>query len=248
MSARLQLQFAPGISAEERAAVADALEAGLGDAQRFAGYRRRVKDVYRVETPAGPLLVKRRRHTGWLQRLGRTVRPTKADREFRNLLALSARGVRCPDAVAVGRLGRLLVRESLIVEAFVADAVPLSAALAEATVPRDALLDALFDLFRLLDAKGVVHRDLHWDNVLVRSSPEGPELWLIDALHVRFVSPPAGETLAGSVEWFLVFLLHAGAAAEIVSGFLDRLPGLGLESLSDGRAVLARAERLAKQL
>jgi len=252
MDRRLRLRFAPDVGAEDAAAVREALTGGLGESQRLPDYGRSVKTFYRVPLPGGrALFVKRRRHSGCLRRLGRTLRRTKAEREFDNLLALRSRGVPCPDPVAVGRrYAKLLVAESLLAEAYLPESLPLSRALAGAAgdADRDALLDGLFDFLSLLRSRGVVHGDLHWDNLLVCGGDQGREFRLIDALHVRLVTPPAADAFADSVRWFLVMLVHRHAPQTIIDAFLDRVPRLGLAALGDRRRLLDEASRLAAKL
>jgi len=251
MNRGLRLRFAPDVGAEDAATVREALAAGLSTSQRLPDYGRSVKAFYRVALPGGrALFVKRHRHSGGLRRLGRTLRRTKAEREFDTLLALRSRGVPCPDPVAAGRrYAGLLVAESLLAEAYLADAVPLSCALAAAgDADRDALLDGLFEFLSLLRSHGVVHGDLHWDNLLVCGGEVAREFRLIDALHVRLVDPPAGDAFADSVRWFLVMLMHRRAPQAIIDGFLDRVPQLGLTVLGDRRRMLDEASRLAPKL
>ena len=230
----------------------EALAGGLEASQQSHDYRRSVKRFYRVGVPGGrELFVKCRGHSGVLRRLGRTLRRTKAEREFRNLLALGARGIPCPDPVAVGRrYAGLLLAESLLAQEFLPDAVPLSRALTGAVsdVDRDALLDGLFEFLLLLRSRGVVHRDLHWDNLLVCGGDPGRGFRLIDALHVRLVAPPAGDAFAEPVRWFLIFLVHKGAPQAIIDGFLDRLPRLALAELGDRQRLLDEASHVAAKL
>jgi RIO-like serine/threonine protein kinase len=177
------------------------------------------------------------------------LRRTKDEREFRNLVALRRLGVPCPAPLAVARVrSGLLVCETRLLMEFVADATPLSRVLIEQTVPRDAVLDRLVDFLRLLNARGVVHRDLHWDNLLVRPAADGPAFLLIDALHVRLVPPPAGAAFAPTVEWLVAFMLHQSAPREIVDALLDRLAASDLPALPDRQALLDRARRTAALL
>jgi hypothetical protein len=250
MSEPYRINFAADLDQMQRDAVAAALAGGLHEADRFGGYQRGVKTFYRIPSAAGPLFVKARRFDGLLKRLGRTLRPTKARREFDNLLALAERGVPCPQALAVARrFSGPLIRESVLVQRFLPDAVPLSRALLADEAPRDLLLDRLLEFLRLLRDRGVVHRDLHWDNVLVVPASGGPELMLIDSLHVRFEEPPAAaKTFAVSVVWLLAFMIHQSAPREIIDGVLDRVPQLDIAALADRDALRRRARDAAARL
>jgi tRNA A-37 threonylcarbamoyl transferase component Bud32 len=250
MAERIKLTFAGDVAPREREAVACALADDLDEAHRYRGYQRSVKEFYRIETPARPLLVKVRPFGPWPKRLSHTVRRTKAEREFRNLLGLRQRGVPCPSPVAVGRIGgTLLIHRSLMATEFLSDARPLSVAMLEsADADRERLLDRLVAFFALLRDKGVVHRDLHWNNILVTPGHDGPSLRLIDALHIDFESPPAGEAFAETVRWLVTYMLYQDAPRELVDGLVGRLPALGLASLNDAKDLIARAADLAAKL
>jgi hypothetical protein len=95
----------------------------------------------------------------------------------------------------------------------------------------------------------VVHGDLHWENLLVRPAPAGPEFLLIDALHVRLVDPPAGaDQFAATVQWFVGYMMYQSAPAEIVEAVLNRVAALDLPPLADRAAVTAQARRIAASL
>jgi len=250
MGKRFRLRWAPDVSDDMRRAAREALSGEAGQFLPLAGYARQVKQVGRVDTAAGPLLVKRRRYAGLLRRLGRTVRRTKADREFGNLVALARLGVPCPRPVAVGRrFGGLLVKESLLAEEYLADASPVGTLLDDPDAEaRGRLLDALVEFLGVLHRRGVVHRDLHGDNLLAQPSPTGFAVYVVDALHVRFVRPPADRAFARSVQWFLAFLVCRRGTDNVIAEFLDRVPRLGLRELADRGKLLARAGAVAEKL
>lgn len=250
MAERMKLTFAGDVAPREREAVGDALAGDLDEAHRYRGYQRSVKAFYRIDAPTRPLLVKVRPFRRWLKRLSHTVRRTKAECEFRNLVQLQHCGVPCPAPVAVGRIcGPVFIHSSLMASEFLGDARTLSAGLLEsAGADREALLDRLVAFFAMLRDKGVVHHDLHWNNILVVPGDDGPALRLIDALHVDFESPPAGEPFAETVAWFVTYLLYQDAPRELVEGLVARLPALGFESLNDAKDLMARAADLAARL
>lgn len=245
-----RIRFAPEVSPQQQQSLRQILSCDVAEADRFDGYRRSVKEFYRLESPEGPLFVKVRRFPSWIKRLKNAVRRTKGELEFEHLLALRRLRVPCPAPLAVARIGgAVLVRETRLAMEFVADAAPLRRILVESDeATREATLDRLMDFLRLLDAKGVVPRDLHWENLLVRPSAAGPEFLLIDALHVRRVGPPAGAEFAPSVEWLLAYMLHQDAPREVVRGLLNRLGSLDLPALADRQALLDRARRTAELL
>ena len=245
-----RIRFAAEVPPMRRQSLGLLLSGEPAEADRFDGYRRSVKEFYRIESPEGPLFVKVRRFPTWLKQVRNAVRKTKDEREFEHLVALRRAGVPCPAPLAVARLGGVLrVRETRLVMEFVTDATPLRRVLFEGeAAERAATMDRLIEFLRLLEAKGVVHGDLHWNNLLVRPVPEGPEFLLVDALHVRMVGPPAGDEFAPTIEWLLAYMLHQDAPREIVEALLDRLGGLDLPAVSDGQALLDRARRTAEML
>jgi hypothetical protein len=171
-------------------------------------------------------------------------------REFDNLQALHQRGVPCPPPVAVGRrLAGGLIRESILIERFLAGTKPLSHRLLQNPADRAALLDAFVRFLLLLREKKVVHKDLHWHNVLVRSAGAGHELFVVDAMHVEFADGPgAAEDAAAAAVWFAAFLISENAPRDILDGFLDRLPQLYLGDAKDRTWVLKQAGHLAEKL
>lgn len=245
-----RIRFADEVQPMRRQTLEPLLTGETPDKNRFDGYRRSVKEFYRIESPDGPLFVKVRQFPSRLKQLLNTVRQTKDEREFEQLIALRRAGIPCPAPLAVARLGGLLrVRETRLAMEFVADALPLKQVLIESeAAERSAAIDRLIEFLRLLNAKGVVHGDLHWNNLLVRHTDDGPRFMLVDALHVRLVDPPAGDAFAPTVQWLLAYMLHQGATQEIVDALLNHVGRLDLPALSDGRALLRQARRTAEML
>jgi len=246
-----RLRFAPDLPVQRRSSLVRLLTDGVTDAARFDGYRRGVKEFFRLESDDGPVFVKTRRFPRLLKQLKNAVRRTKDEREFEHLLALRLRGVPCPAPLAVAHLGRLRIRETRLAMEFVVDAASLRRTLLDGdAASREAVLDRLVAFLRLLRDRGVVHGDLHWENLLVRPSPAGPEFLLIDALHVRLVDPPpaGADEFAATVQWFVGYMVHQDAPPEIVEAVLDRLASLDLPPLADRAAVAAQARRIAESL
>lgn len=245
-----RIRFAANLTPLQRQSLALLLSGETAEADRFSGYRRSVKKFYRLSSPDGPLFVKVRRFPSRLKQMLNSVRQTKDEREFEQIVALRRAGIPCPAPLAVARLGGWLrVRETRLAMEFVTDALPLKQVLIEGRpAERAATMDRLVEFLRLLEARGVVHGDLHWNNLLVRRTSEGPEFLLVDALHVRLVNPPAGDEFAPTVQWLLAYMLHQDAPREIVEDMLNHVRRLGLPALADSRALLGRACPTAEML
>lgn len=245
-----RIRFADEVQPMRRQSLEPLLSGDPAEANRFSGYRRSVKEFYRIESPDGPLFVKVRRFPSRLKQLLNTVRQTKDEREFEQIVALRRAGIPCPAPLAVARLGGWLrERETRLAMEFVTDAAPLKQVLIGGeAAERAATMERLIEFLRLLNAKGVVHGDLHWNNLLVRRTPQGSEFLLVDALHVRLVDPPAGDEFAPTVQWLLAYMLHQDAPREIVEDMLDHVRRLDLPALSDAPALLGQASRTAEML
>ncbi|MFO0919994.1 MAG: lipopolysaccharide kinase InaA family protein [Planctomycetaceae bacterium] len=62
---------------------------------------------------------------------------------------------------------------------------------------RRALAEELGELIARLHSRGVVHRDLHGGNILLRPAAGGFRLWLVDLAPLRFLREcPAEAVLA----------------------------------------------------
>jgi tRNA A-37 threonylcarbamoyl transferase component Bud32 len=225
------MRFSPWLTDGERAEIREALRLGLQGARPILGGQSRIKAFYRVETPSRPLFIKARRFPSWTRRLGRTIRETKEEIEFRNFLRLRELGVPCPEPLAAARTRRFgLTVESLLVMEHLARAKTLRVWLAQPCGPeRDALLDALTGFLGTLAGKGVVHDDLQWNNVMASCAGSGGwSLYLVDALHVRLSPPRVPQAFSRSLSWFLGFMRGEGAGEDLIQGLWGRLAEAGL--------------------
>lgn len=158
--------------------------------------------VYRLELPGLNCHVKHNlvpNVRAWLRQL---VRPSKARTEFERAVALAARGIPTVTPLALGEravglrpVDSFLVTRTLddtqTLTDFITAALP---GLPTAHQPgiRQQLAVALGEFIARLHATGVVHRDLHCGNVLIRLDANGqPALYLID-LHAVRLGPPLG--------------------------------------------------------
>ncbi len=142
----------------------EALAAGSGAPLELRDNGRR--RILRLEVEGiGPVLVKHfRREAGARGRLKARLGAAPADREWRALRLLHEARVPVPEPLARGEIDN---GDRLVAMAFVAGA-PLREALQAAPSVRRALLAELGAAVGALHATGLVHRDLHAGNVLVR--------------------------------------------------------------------------------
>lgn len=141
----------------------------------------------------GNVVVKLYRRRALLDPLRRSIVAYRAEREYRLLQRLRARGVACPEPLAWscgrsrvhGRFERLDTRE-------IEGAVPLTDLSGATAYPE---LSPLFALVRRMHAAGIAHGALYARNVLV-TLPTGsePQYHLIDFAHGRAF----GRDIAGS--------------------------------------------------
>ena len=166
------------------------------EAWRAAGRADVVKDgphrtVYRLNLPEGRFYLKHYRLADWRARLQNAVRPCRALLEWNAARAVAAAGIRTFETVAVGRtLAGNRVADSYLVSRAI-DGTETLHDFCEETLRRlpqarqsrvrRALAGQLGELVARLHAAGLVHRDLHAGNILIRAAPaDQVELWLID--------------------------------------------------------------------
>jgi tRNA A-37 threonylcarbamoyl transferase component Bud32 len=165
------------------------LAAGLATVVKERPHR----TVYRVRLPGNDFHVKvlRPGRHPWPSRwLRRAVR-----REHERTLAVAARGVPAPRALAFGEPSGAGPALGYLVTRTVPDAQPLSRFLESVPPPalRQILARALGEFLARMHQAGVVHADLHPGNLLLRLDHEGrPHLYLVDLADVR-VGPPLGR-------------------------------------------------------
>lgn len=156
--------------------------------------------VYRVRLPGLDCHVKHNRLHGLRGGIRELIRPVKARREYALAAALHRRAISTPRPLAWGvEGGGLRPCASWLVTETVADAGSLlnylerelpQAPPAEHRRTRRRLAVALGRFLARLHAAGVVHRDFHPGNLLLRFDAAGsPSLWLLD-LHTVSLGPP----------------------------------------------------------
>jgi len=157
-------------------------------------------------TPEGfpeGVYVKRYRMPTWRDKLKYALRPAKATREFLVTVELAQRGVSAPQALAVGvkRSGPVLV-DSVFISAAIPAAQPLDKVAHErrgiATHAEVKAFTRSFAAFvKGMHDAGVLHRDIHPANILVREDAKRePTFTLLDLHDVRVGSAlPYGQRL-----------------------------------------------------
>jgi tRNA A-37 threonylcarbamoyl transferase component Bud32 len=175
----------------------------------------RFRTVYRVHLPRIDIYVKHCRPADWRAWLRECLRPAKALLEFRNLRAAAARRVPTVVALGWGTRHRFLPGDSILITRAIPDAEPLGRYLMdklpqlpalECTRKRQVLAKSLGRFLADLHRAGVVHPDLHPDNLLLSWSNEFPAVHLLD-LHDVQTSEPCGKyaslrNLAMLNRWF----------------------------------------------
>jgi tRNA A-37 threonylcarbamoyl transferase component Bud32 len=180
------------------------LRAGLAHVIKHGPHR----TVYHVALPQLSFYLKHYRLVGLRSWLRELVRPAKARMEFDRALAVAARQVPTihPLAIGVGRRPATLGDSFLItrgldrtetVSAFVENTLPGLTPLRQTRL-RQRLARALGRFVARLHDAGIVHRDLHAANVLLRlDGDDQPSLHLID-LHAVHLKRPLGWRLSRS--------------------------------------------------
>jgi tRNA A-37 threonylcarbamoyl transferase component Bud32 len=160
------------------------------------------RTVYRVVLPGLDFHLKQYPAGGRRARLRGLVRPSRARLEYERTLEVARRGVPTLEPLAVGETGDpfggsssyLLTRTlpgTVPLGSFL-DALPVGWTAARTARFRQRLARALGRFLALMHDAGVVHRDLHPGNLLLRlDAGDRPRLYLIDLLAVR-LGPPLG--------------------------------------------------------
>lgn len=134
---------------------------------------------------------------------------------------LAERGLPCPEPIGSGPLfGGPLIKGSMLILEYLSDALPPRSVLSQGGAPPGPVLDGLVTLLCTLREQGGVHEDLQWNNIMVRSTPHGLQLYLIDALHLRWAHGSGEAPFRKTLVWFLYFLLQDNAPQVIVDGFI----------------------------
>jgi len=165
-----------------------------------------VRTVIALPLGEGRYFFKRYRARGVLERLKQLVLGSKAEREWRMLQAFERAGLPTAEAVALGRDGRglaqsrcyLVTREIEGAEAF----IPFFQERARAG-GKPELLARLASLALRLHGAGVLHRDLHGGNLLVRRSGADYELFVIDLHRASAGGEPGRRARLRNLAFFL---------------------------------------------
>jgi RIO-like serine/threonine protein kinase len=213
--------FAEDVLVEERLFIQDAIHDAICDDREILKGHHSAKRFFRMESAGRQFFIKAREFASILRRLGRTVRKTKEEEEFRNYLLLREHGVPCPDPVASARLySGPLVSRSLLLTEYLPRAVTLRQFLTGEGDAGDAFFEALFAFLLDLKEKGFIHEDLQWNNILVENSRGAFQFLVIDALHVRFVQGLKDEEFLKTLMWFSEFMKREHAPRDLHDRFL----------------------------
>ncbi len=166
------------------------------------------RSIWKVALPAFTVYFKRSRANtprAWLRDI---LRPSKAQLEFENALALLAAGIGCTEPLAWGMTDGLWPGESFVITREQAGAVPLDAFLERPLSPRQRrTLAVSFGAFLAkLHRAGVAHPDAHPGNFLIEWPEDAPpNFFLLDIHAIRYTEDMKAEsegTLLLLNRWF----------------------------------------------
>jgi hypothetical protein len=171
------------------------------------------RTVYRVELPSGTFYLKHYRTPGLRAVLQNILRPCPASLEWRGAHGLARSGLPTFEAIGIGRTQRTgLTFDSYLIgraiegveplDLFLERSFPLLPARQQRILRKD-LAIKLGQLAARMHQAGVLQRDFHAGNLLLRVMPEGAvRLWVIDLHTIRLDRTPS---LALVKENFAVF-------------------------------------------
>jgi RIO-like serine/threonine protein kinase len=215
--------FADEVPAQERSFIQGSLDDALRDDREILKGHHSAKKFYLMPSTNRQIFVKSRHFEPLLRRIGRTVRKTKEEAEFRNYLLLRERGIPCPAPIASARLcGSLFVHTSLLLTEYLPGALTLREFLLGGTVPRETVFEGLFAFLYDLKDKGFIHEDLQWNNILVDENRGAFQFLVIDALHIRFVRETRDEEFLKTLTWFSEFMKRENAPQDVYDQFLKK--------------------------
>ncbi|MFQ5730617.1 MAG: lipopolysaccharide kinase InaA family protein, partial [Planctomycetaceae bacterium] len=179
------------------------------------------RTVYRVNLSCGTFFVKHYRVADWQAFLQNVVRPAKAQLEWDAVERVRAAGIPTVRRVALGvRKRGLFAADSYLVTREIDNVRTLHEFVARhsASAPaslRHGLSRALGELIGTLHRRGLLHRDLHAGNVLVRVDPKrGIRLWLIDLHAVSSKRRLSPRQVADNLATFGVFFTLRATPAD----------------------------------
>ncbi len=172
------------------------------------------REVVRIETVVGAFYVKHYKIPGPKAFLQNVIRPAKALLEQRTAAQIRALGIPTFETIAWGATRRYgAIWDNYLITREIPDTQPLDGFLrtqfpamcpTEAAQFRRELANELGEFTARLHDAGIVHRDFHAGNLLIRSRPNEPiRLWLID-LHCAHVQ----RSLSRQDAWKNLALLH----------------------------------------
>lgn len=229
--------------------------------------RREFTDLDRVlAAPADELLHRHARGRSVIERVGTVVRKTEDLSSLRSLLGAKFTGTRArrawkgsralevrelphPRALALVEEGRrAFFLMDHIANAHMVHVYLETVLKAGHARKRRALAKALGALVAHLHARGLVHRDLAVQNILLREKGEGFELWFLDAEEIRVRSPSEDDALRALMQ--VADLPKWATRADKLRGLRSYLKEGGAPTLQalvarEGeRAVVARISRM----
>src|SRR5579864_3250828 len=216
MKLQLRNDFRWHVKPEFRASI-DEVSAAIAAGHAQVVKQGRLRTVYRVHSPNLDVYLKHCRPVGWRAWLRECFRPAKAILEFRKLGTAAANNVPTVSALACAKRNRFLPGESILVTRAIPGAVPCGQ-YQEQTLPnlpepvrrrkRQALAKSLGRFLADLHRAGVVHPDLHPDNLLLSYQHEAPVFYILDVHDVQ-TGVPCGmraslKNLAVFNRWFVL--------------------------------------------
>lgn len=176
----------------------------------------KIREVLWVELPEGePVVMKRYLPVGFHRALWNTLRGTQWRREWDTSILLSQMGVLAPNPLLLGeRLEQGMFMEGFVVSQAIQGVRSLTQELQGTKGERSSFLKALAVFLAQIHALGILHRDLHGENLLVGKNPDGgPMFWLLDLHRVR-IGRPLGDR---ERKWNLAQILNS-LRKELVPG------------------------------
>jgi tRNA A-37 threonylcarbamoyl transferase component Bud32 len=223
--------------------VSATLESG-GELLRATPHRRVLRVAGRP-----PLIVKHFAPQGIPATLKSFIRPSPAAREWRALRKAVRLALPVPRPVALGWRRKGLLRESFLVTEAVDDSLAVSACLFGsrrlAVVPRREVVRAAALAIRRMHDAGILHKDLHLDNMIVVTGNASPAVYLIDFQRAAFY-----RSLNPRLRMLNLAMLNGGCTK---AARTDRLRFLkfyfsgNVPSASGWRSLAARLDKMGKR-